>query len=79
MYNLDDMQRIGVPKEVGVADLELWLNKRDVFTGVPGHILPLQRCVMVLLGMAQEIGANGVSVAQLWRPHAVKYLAAHPE
>ena len=67
-----------------LADLELWLSQRDVFTGAPGHILPLQRCVMALLGMAQEIGASGVSVAQLWRlvwrpPHVNTQLPENPD
>ena len=65
-YNFEDMQRVGVPPEVGVGDLELWLNGRDEFTAFGTHLIPLQRCAMVLLGLAQGVGANGLSISECW-------------
>ena len=58
---------------------ELWLASRDKITKLPSHILPLQRCVMVLLGLAGDIGAPGISIACMWRDAAQRYLDAHPE
>ena len=78
-YHMEDMYQLGVPRDVGMADLELWLAKRDKITKVPPHILPLQRCVMVLLGLAGELGASGTSIAALWREEAKRYLDTHPE
>jgi len=39
-----------------------------------GPVATTQRCVMVLLGLGQEIGASGVSIATMFRPTAVEYL-----
>lgn len=65
-YNFEDMQRVGVPPEVGVANLERWLISRDEFTAFGSHLIPLQRCAMVLPGLAQDVGASGLSISECW-------------
>ena len=78
-YNMADMRRVGVPSDVGMAQLDLWLAKRDTLERFEGSVAQVQRCIFVLLGLAQELGAGGVSIARMWRPHAKRYLASHPE
>ena len=73
-FHPDDMKRCGIPDDVGPLDLELYLNKFDHIQKMEGPVATTQRCVMVLLGLGQEIGASGVSIATMFRPTAVEYL-----
>ena len=54
--------------------LSLPLTSRDHIQKMEGPVATTQRCVMVLLGLGQEIGASGVSIATMFRPTAVEYL-----
>ena len=73
-FHPDDMKRCGVPDDVGPLDLELYLQKFDHIQKMEGPVATTQRCVMVLLGLGQEIGASGASIATMFRPTAVEYL-----
>lgn len=73
-FNPDDMNRVGVPEEVGPMEIETYLNKFDHFHKMEGQLLTVQRCSMVLLGLALDMGAGSVSIAQMFKPTAEKYL-----
>ena len=45
----------------------------------PAHVVPVQRCVAVLLGVAQSIGAGSVSIAQMWEKPAREFLKKRRE
>jgi aarF domain-containing kinase len=72
--DMEAFYSLGVPRTVGVSDLELYLNGRDKLLECPAHLAQVQRCVMVLLGLSAEMGAQGLSIAELWKGHAERYL-----
>ena len=43
-----------------VMDLDQYLAKLDTLEKFPAHVVPVQRCVAVLLGVAQSIGAGSI-------------------
>ena len=73
-YNMADMYAIGVPRDVGVADLEMYLNKLDELEECSKEVFQIQRCIMVLLGTQSMIGAGGVSIAERWNQQARDFL-----
>ena len=46
----------------------------DHINKLSGPMATTQRCAMVLLGLASSIGANGISIAEMFAPTARKFL-----
>ena len=72
--NPDDLQSCGVPESVGLMDFDDYMNQFDKWQKFPGEVLMLQRCAMVLLGVAAETGAGQLSLAHMWEKEARAYL-----
>jgi aarF domain-containing kinase len=73
-FHPDDMAKCEIPPEIGPLDVELYLNKFDHINKLSGPMATTQRCAMVLLGLASSIGANGISIAEMFAPTARKFL-----
>jgi aarF domain-containing kinase len=73
-FHPEDMKRVGIPDDVGVMELDLYMATIDTMERFPSHVATTQRMAMVLLGVAQSIGAGTISIASAWKPHAEAYL-----
>ena len=60
-------------------ELDQYLAKLDTLEKFPAHVVPVQRCVAVLLGVAQSIGAGSISIAQMWEKPARDFLKKRNE
>lgn len=76
-FNPDDMLHAGIPPEVSILELDMFMNKLDKWEAFDGHVATMQRLMMVLLGMATDIGASGISMADLWKVPAQAFLDSH--
>ena len=76
-YNPESMKRAGVPDGLGIMELDGYLNSLDSLQNCPSDLFTVQRCAQVPMGIAQETGAGSVSVSQMWRAEAERYLAKH--
>ena len=73
--NMDDMISVGVPEDVNPLEIELYLNKRDQLLKCESQVITVQRCANVLLGISGELNGGGsLSIAEMWREPAIKYL-----
>ena len=74
--NMDDMARVGVPKDIAPLEVEIWLNENcDKLESCEPQVITIQRCLGVLLGISGELSGGGsVSIAEMWREPAIKYL-----
>lgn len=69
--------KIGMPLNPDLMTLDTFTRggKLDDIEEFPGHLVLLQRCAMVLSGVAMELGAGRLSSAGMLKPHAVRWLA----
>jgi len=74
--NMDDMERVGVPKDVAPLEVEMWLNENcDTLESCEPQVITIQRCLGVLLGISGELSGGGsVSIAEMWREPSIQYL-----
>lgn len=76
-FHMEDLERLNLPTDPAVFDFEM--AKIDKFEKWPGHLVMLQRCAMVLQGLAAETGAGSVSISKLWRKQAEDYRKMRPK
>merc|ERR1719159_1356927 len=69
--------KVGMPMDADLITLDAYIRggKIDDIEEFPGHLVMLQRCAMVLSGVAMELGAGRLSSAGMFKAHAVKWLA----
>ena len=55
---------------------KIWLNENcDKLESCEPQVITIQRCLGVLLGISGELSGGGsVSIAEMWREPAIKYL-----
>jgi len=78
-YDLNRLApKVGLPVNPTMLDLDAYVRgaKVDDIEAVPGHMVLLQRCCMVLSGLGMELGAGRVSSATMFKPHALKLLSS---
>ncbi len=73
----EDMLRAGIPENMHPFDVADYLRSFDVMEHLEPHVLAVRRCTTSLLGLAKAAGADGMSLADIWRPHAEQYLLNH--
>lgn len=73
--------KVGLPKNPSVMDIEAYVRRGqiDEIVEFPGHLVLLQRCCMVLSGVAMELGAGRLSSAGMLKPQALKLLKPKPQ
>lgn len=79
-YDLNRLApKVGLPMNPDLMTLDSYIRggKLDEIEEFPGHLVMLQRCAMVLSGIAMELGAGRLSSAGMLKPQAVKWLQRH--
>lgn len=68
--------KVGMPMDVDLMTLDSYLRggELDEIEEFPGHLVMLQRCAMVLSGLAMELGAGRLSSAEMLKPQALAWL-----
>ena len=68
--------KVGMPIDADIMTLDSYLRggELDDIEEFPGHLVMLQRCAMVLSGLALELGAGRLSSAQMLKPQAKLWL-----
>eukprot|EP00913_Durusdinium_trenchii_P019409 g18247.t1 len=68
--------KVGMPVDIDIMTLDSYLRggELDDIEDFPGHLVMLQRCAMVLSGLALELGAGRLSSAQMLKPQAELWL-----
>ncbi|CAJ1392755.1 unnamed protein product [Effrenium voratum] len=68
--------KVGMPEDVDIMTLDSYIRggKLDEIEDFPGHLVMLQRCAMVLSGLALELGAGRLSSAEMLKPQAQTWL-----
>eukprot|EP00435_Cladocopium_sp_Y103_P026118 s262_g6.t1 len=62
--------KVGMPVDADIMTLDSYLRggELDDIEEFPGHLVMLQRCAMVLSGLALELGAGRLSSAEMLKP-----------
>merc|ERR1719235_110975 len=73
--------KVGMPLNADLITLDGYIRggKLDDIEEFPGHLVMLQRCAMVLSGVAMELGAGRMSSAGMFKAHARKWLQRRGE
>lgn len=68
--------KVGMPVDADIMTLDSDLRggELDDIEEFPGHLVMLQRCAMVLSGLALELGAGRLSSAEMLKPQAKLWL-----
>jgi len=68
--------KLGMPINPSIATLYSYVSggRFDTVSEFPSHLVMLQRCAMVLSGIAMELGAGRVSSAGMLKPEAIRWL-----
>jgi len=68
--------KVGMPVDADIMTLDSYLRggELDDIEEFPGHLVMLQRCAMVLSGLALELGAGRLSSAEMLKPQAKLWL-----
>lgn len=68
--------KVGMATDPDLITLDKYIRGGaiDDIEEFPGHLVMLQRCAMVLSGIAMELGAGRLSSAAMLKPHAVRFL-----
>ncbi|CAK9062084.1 unnamed protein product, partial [Durusdinium trenchii] len=76
-YDMNRLEpKVGMPVDIDIMTLDSYLRggELDDIEDFPGHLVMLQRCAMVLSGLALELGAGRLSSAQMLKPQAELWL-----